>query len=234
MISFLKKVIAQQLTSDHEFKYIENLLDKNIDKSSKILDVGCGYGRLLIPFHKKGYDIIGIDVNTTIKEFHLKNGRKCLHPSELSSLNQEFDLVIMSHIIEHFEPNEMFDFMNKYLARIKNNGCLLIATPLQSPYFYDDFDHKRPYNPESIIMAFGTNASQLKFESNEVLKLKTLWFRKNPYFLTKKSYMYFKDSPRRYFGIFWNLLVQLLFMFTGKRIGRKDGWVGLFQKNPEC
>ncbi len=45
--------------------HVESLLKKN----HKILDVGCGYGRISLPLLKKGYDIWGIDLNKTyIKE----------------------------------------------------------------------------------------------------------------------------------------------------------------------
>ncbi len=40
-------------------KQVEALLNKD----QKILDVGCGYGRISLPLLKKGYDIYGIDLS---------------------------------------------------------------------------------------------------------------------------------------------------------------------------
>lgn len=48
---------SRQLT---EFEF--NLLERELKNAPKILDVGCGYGRLLLRFREKGKDVVGIDI----------------------------------------------------------------------------------------------------------------------------------------------------------------------------
>ena len=50
----------------------------------------------------------------------------------------------MSHVIEHFAPSDLLVFMDGYIDLLRPGGHLIIATPLMSPYFYDDFDHIKP------------------------------------------------------------------------------------------
>lgn len=40
-------------------KKVESLLHKD----QRILDVGCGYGRIALPLLKKGYDVYGVDLS---------------------------------------------------------------------------------------------------------------------------------------------------------------------------
>jgi predicted SAM-dependent methyltransferase len=60
----------------------------------------------------------------------------------------------MSHVIEHFSPKDLIPFLDDYLDRLKVGGRLVIAIPLLTPYFYDDFDHVKPYHPMGILMVF--------------------------------------------------------------------------------
>ena len=53
--------------------------------------------------------------------------------------------------------------MDGYLDRLKVGGHLVIATPLMSNNFYDDFDHVRPYQSLGILMVFGGGAAQVQY-----------------------------------------------------------------------
>ena len=62
---FYKKLGVQGLAaqaSEHRAKGDLQLIKRISKKTDKILDLGCGYGRVTIPIAKAGYDIAGIDL----------------------------------------------------------------------------------------------------------------------------------------------------------------------------
>ena len=46
-------------------KYLEALITK---PEGMIIDVGCGSGGNMVPYISRGYNVIGIDINETIKK----------------------------------------------------------------------------------------------------------------------------------------------------------------------
>ena len=63
----------------------------------------------------------------------------------------QYDVLVMSHIIEHFQYQDLIKFIESYLGCLKTGGLLLIATPVMNPSFYDDFDHVKPYTHIGIL-----------------------------------------------------------------------------------
>jgi len=61
---FLKILDNRWKTSEDEVKGILKLFEKyGIDKNAKILEIGCGNGRIVINLAKRGYRVIGIDIS---------------------------------------------------------------------------------------------------------------------------------------------------------------------------
>ena len=162
MKSLKKKLIYFAELSD-EVNKVKIILD-GISRKIKIFDLGCGFGRILNLFKKMGFtNIIGVEKNAEIVACNNRNGFETytLEDFEQSFSNVKFDLIIMSHIIEHFDYNELKKVMDFYLNYLKNNGLLLIATPLLQQSFYNDFDHVKLYYPIGIDMVFGPNQAQV-------------------------------------------------------------------------
>lgn len=101
--------------------------------SSSVLDVGCGYGRVLGYMYQKGYrDLSGIDVSAELIE-----QAKVLCPTatyytqdiEHIQLKQKYDLILVMGVIEYILTDqgqkEFFRRMNETLAP---NGHLLLET----------------------------------------------------------------------------------------------------------
>lgn len=89
-------------TSVAEFKTLLSFL-KNKDR---ILEVGCGTGRLMALLSKYGYDVMGVDNNkTALKKAEQKDldVRRVDLEKKLPFEDDEFDLVIGTHVIEHVE-----------------------------------------------------------------------------------------------------------------------------------
>lgn len=200
------------------------------NKTSKILDVGCGYGQKLKALKEAGYDVLGIDVNPQLVEANKANGFHCMTVEEFQQNSDEFDIILMSHIIEHFHPLELKDFMDFYLDKLKIGGHLIIATPILSPSFYDDFDHIKPYYPQGILMVFAENYdSQVQYSSRNKLKIKDIWFRRRHYRPHFFRSQYIRTKWTKILQIL-DVLSKLLCIISFGVIGTTDGWIGVFEK----
>lgn len=194
----------------------------------RVLDVGCGYGRNIKLLGKLGYSVLGVEVNEAIVKSNNESNIKCLTVEEFDKTSGLYDVVLMSHVIEHFYPDQLLKFMEHYLARLKPGGFLIIATPLNSPYFYDDFDHIRPYSPVGINMVFGGNKAQVKYYGKNKIELLDIWFRRSPFRIVNFKGRFLGGQ---YHIQIINIICTILFRITFHIVGRCDGWMGLYKKS---
>lgn len=227
----LKNWYQKALSCEQEQQKVLAFVRQLVPPSACILDVACGYGRYLKPLQQLGFNVLGVEKNETIVQQNCAQGLRCVSVEAFKQMpQQQFDLIILSHIIEHFAPNDLLVFLDDYLGKLKQNGYLLIATPLYSPHFYDDFDHVKPYHPAGLQMVFGGTHAQVQYYSSHQIVLKKLWFRKSPLLSSFHPAKHFKTGLTRMFQLY-DLLMTFIFKASGSLIGRKDGWVGVFQKN---
>jgi 2-polyprenyl-3-methyl-5-hydroxy-6-metoxy-1,4-benzoquinol methylase len=196
----------------------------------RVLDVGCGYGRNLQLLRDLGCRVKGVDVNQGGIDALRAAGHDCVRPEELGPTTPEYDVILMAHVIEHFTPEALLTMMDGYLDRLKPGGRLVVLTPLMSPYFYDDFDHVKPYHPTGLLMAFGTADAQIQYQSRNRILLEDIWFRRTHFKRTFSRAMLL-SAPARHIGTMMELVSVLLFRVSGYRIGRKDAWMGVFRKS---
>ena len=98
--------------------------------NSKILDVGCGGGFLLLLLndygfkHLKGVDLF-IEKDLNYKNVNIKKG-------DVYSIEEQFDFIMLHHSFEHMsEPSKV---LNKLTSLISKNGTILIRIPLVDCY----------------------------------------------------------------------------------------------------
>lgn len=193
-----------------------------------ILDVGCGFGRNLKALSSIGLTATGVDVNREAVSSNQALGLSCYLPDE-NDWKREYDIILMSHIIEHFSYQELITFIEEYLSYLKIGGRLVIATPLLTDYFYNDYTHVKPYPPEAIIMAFGSEARQVSTRSSLALIHERIWFRTSPYKIRWVGSRYFGGVSGSLIKLLNGALV-LLYIIGFGFFGKKDGWVGTFKR----
>lgn len=101
------------------------------DKQAKIIDVGCGNGYFLQKLKNNGHqNLSGCDIinHLTDKTIHFKKGNVEKLPYE----DNEFDIVICNHTIEHVLNPHLAIKELKRIARRK----LIITVPKQRYYYY--------------------------------------------------------------------------------------------------
>jgi len=114
-----------------EEKVVLKLIDKV--KNKKVLDVGCGTGRISIKLLKKGAKVFGIDVSNKMLQKARDKTKKYRDRCEfkIASLykipykKQDFDFVICSLVLSHIKNlDKAISEMSRVLKR---NGIMIIS-----------------------------------------------------------------------------------------------------------
>ena len=218
--------------ASYESQRIGKLLSRHIDAGEKILDIGCGYGDKIEQLHSMGYtNVVGVEVNKALVERARNNGLDVLAVDEfdMEQNKEQYDLLVMSHIIEHFQYQDLIEFIESYLGCLKPGGLLLIATPVMNNSFYDDFDHVKPYTHEGILSIFGGDVTQVQYHSQHTLELVDLYYLRIAYQLKFYRALVMQTAwyriPRTI-----NRLVHLVYRLSVRLIGQPKAWIGLFRK----
>lgn len=143
-----------------------NFIKKQVELTDKVLDLGSGYGDMsnkLAEFAKK---VVGVDYvkeNVEIaKSKHAKYNLEFIYGDAfdyLESCNEKFDVIILSHILEHID--EPLDFLKKCVPHAKKIFIELpdydktylnhYRTQLNNKIQYTDADHVWEFDREELF-----------------------------------------------------------------------------------
>jgi len=135
-------------------KYFINFL-KKINKDSRILDFGCGYGRDIKFLISLGFkNVFGLEIDDKARNESSKLTKIFTH-LDLNELDEGFDLVIMSHVLEHIPKDEIIETLIQIRNAIKEDGSLILMVPnAQSNtgayWAYEDFTHNTLFTSGSL------------------------------------------------------------------------------------
>lgn len=98
-------------------------------KGKEILDIGCGHGRTIRYFQKRGAIMKGIDISPKSVDFCKKNGLDVIKADtcELPFKDNTFDLVFSIGVVEHFDAT--MKAISEHIRVIKPGGYALIIVP---------------------------------------------------------------------------------------------------------
>lgn len=208
-------------------------------KGKRVLDIGCGEGkylRLLSPYCET---ITGVDANPEqVKK--LKGAGFDAHlPNELAPA--KYDVLLMSHIVEHMAPPDLVAFLNCYLPMLHDDGRLIIMTPLPGLRFWHDFTHVRPYTPQSFGMMFGILGGPAAFHPHIRMDLQDIRFFRDSWRIRHQRYYY--PTPSLQHANSWapkliaksitlvNALLARVFVASHGRLGVLASWAGIYKKS---
>lgn len=122
-------------TSSHEdIDYVRDIFEKNNVK--KLLDLGCGSGRHIIYFTRKGFEVHGIDVAKEgiklVKSWLQKEGldAKLTLGSIYEKLQYEdnfFDAIISTQVIHHSNIENIRNTIKEIERILKPSGIIFIS-----------------------------------------------------------------------------------------------------------
>jgi 2-polyprenyl-3-methyl-5-hydroxy-6-metoxy-1,4-benzoquinol methylase len=130
------------------------------DKSSKIIDLGCGNGSVVWWLQQSGFtDAEGIDISVEQVEVAQKLGVKNIKQADIKQLLRDkkdfYDVVFGRDVIEHFGKEDIVEILSLCCDSLKKNGVIIIQAPnAESLFFgrirYGDFTHEIAFTTGSL------------------------------------------------------------------------------------
>ncbi len=103
-------------------------------QGTRVLEIGCGMGEMMIGLSKAGYHCVGIDVSEiriqnlqTLESSHLEF--RNVEGTALPFPNGSFDIVISMQLFEHLHPDDAQDHLCEVHRVLKPGGIYLLETP---------------------------------------------------------------------------------------------------------
>ncbi len=219
--NYNKKYFEDRDHLDFHLALSIKILAKNIN-CNKILDVGCGTGRLVKFLSQKGFDAQGCDAQAeAVKVARINNDSIVIRKASATSLPykaESFDLITSISTIEHLTTRDAKKFIKEAKRVLKPNGYIFIITPnFSSPFRYlrgkNWFAYKDPthinfFTPKSIkLLLTNCGYKQINFRHKSAYNVRFDWYlpsalRKLPmpiknllnYLMISSPFSTFRDS----------------------------------------
>ncbi len=173
LYAFFKNPEERFISQFNSAKYKYYLLKKfiNFTNNTTVLEIGCGAGGILSFFQSMNCQVTGIDYENDHLEFARK--KKITAYSKFENINKIFDIIILSHVLEHLvDVDEILDFCKKFL---KKDGLIYLEVPsIESVTKHYDFDihnylhiaHVTHFTKKTFINFINLKGFEVKFANN--------------------------------------------------------------------
>ena len=121
------------------------LLDAIVPPRSRILDAGCGTGRLGAELHARGHTVVGVDVDPVLiaaaEEDHPGPTWMVADLAELDLDEEPFDAALIAgNVMVFVAEGTEADVLTRVAAHVKTDGVVLLGFDLDLHYTLDAFD----------------------------------------------------------------------------------------------
>jgi len=160
-------ILSNKSTFLRRFEYIK----KHLRTNSKILEIGCSSGFMLLPFKKKGFNCVGIEPSGFFKKFLKKNNLEFYSNLEdfKKKNNTKFDLIWHFFVLEHM--SDPIKFLKDQISLLKKNGKIIFEIPNYSDALHTQNNIKEFENFYwSIAHPWYFNEKSLKYLLNKLGK----------------------------------------------------------------
>ena len=216
------------LRSKKQFEYINSKL--KLDKEIKIIDIGSGFAPILYNFSNAHYlNLYALEFDSNICKYLEKQNIKSINASidELSKTSEVFDLIIISHTLEHIaDPNK---FLEKIKKISRKNTILFIEVPYKD--YLEPFNenlHLNFFSKRSLsqsIKNIGFKVDNVNIDRYNVIDriiLKLLFFIYGRYFVRLNKSINKKSKIIDILHFFWRPIKRLLSSNINIHISRRD------------
>ena len=130
-----------------------------VEKDARIIDLGCGEGRILYLLKQMGYtNVVGVDISESQLQIARQINNKVVKADILEYLKNtadKYDLILSLDVIEHLQKSEALEFLELCQVQLNDHGRLILQTPnASSPFFgdvrYGDFTHELGFTPRLL------------------------------------------------------------------------------------
>jgi SAM-dependent methyltransferase len=148
--------------ADRATPFDPDAIAKILPKDASICDLGCGHGLILKRFKELGFNVIGVDPDPSSRKLAGEAGVLVLPgtaedlPAELAT--RQFDLVIMTHSLEHcIDPVAALANAHRltrpggyFYCEVPNCGCLHFETLTVCSETFDSPRHLWFFTPQAL------------------------------------------------------------------------------------
>ena len=130
LITRIATYLESGLHPKHRLMKYHSFFLENISRNNVVLDIGCGIGALSYDLAKKAKEVFAIDVNhknieIAKRRYSAENIEYIVGEATKYDFKQEFDVIVLSNVLEHIKDRRSF------LLRIKRlSHKFLIRVPL--------------------------------------------------------------------------------------------------------
>ena len=215
--------VDEAMTNENVYplKFTINAI-KYQDKSQKILEAGCGPGRIVKYLFNKGYNVTGIDfIKTAIDK--IKKDSPFLDVSTQSIMktnfnDEQFDTILAFGLYHNFKIEDVIIAINETLRILKSGGILCFSFRLDNiqNYILDNLKENKKNDKKlfhklnlkekeiiKILQRFNLNIIDKKFVTNMPLLFHFKIFRNN-------KQKHFNEHLGRTEGYSLNLIGKIL------------------------
>lgn len=160
------KLSPQQAYSSNLYlQHFYNRYLSGLSAEAKIMDLGCGSGRLVNVIKSHGHkNVVGVDVSMEqVVEAHNRGINEVIHGDLMETLEQtpseSLDGVICIDILEHFTRAELVYLTRLIADKLKKDGFCLAHVPNAEGIFgaairFGDLTHELAFTPQSARQLF--------------------------------------------------------------------------------
>jgi SAM-dependent methyltransferase len=121
------------------------LVDAMVDRGSRLLDAGCGTGRLAAALHRRGHDVVAVDADPQlITAAREDNPGPAFHVADLAELDldgEPFDLVVCAgNVMVFLAPGSEQRVLDRLRSHTRPGGRIVVGFRREPYYSYDKFD----------------------------------------------------------------------------------------------
>jgi SAM-dependent methyltransferase len=124
------------VVNDHLHNWHKKITLNSIEEKDKmkILDIGCGYGRLSIPIIQKfpDVDIVGLDISENYVRLYKENTNRPAFVGAIENIPAElgnFDYIICVTVLMYLDGENLRKAISNLLIHLEPNGKLILIEP---------------------------------------------------------------------------------------------------------
>ena len=121
------------------------LVDAMVDRGSRVLDAGCGTGRLAAALHRRGHQVVGVDADPQLIEAaEVDNPGPAYLVADLAALaldERPFDLVVSAgNVMVFLAPGSEATVLQRLRDHTRPGGRIVVGFRREEHYPYATFD----------------------------------------------------------------------------------------------